>query len=504
MSGSAQLDFFEQCLVEPGVYRLGQHRPVSIRDQIVRATFVIEQLFRAGQLAASSSVVVTGAGAAGVAAAKKALALGCQKVVLVEKAAQVLSVQAHCKTRWLDPVQYDWPALHCAGAAWPAQAINGPGGAPSAPGKRMPAGMFVSPLPVLYAAEASNWAAVFQDQVDLAQLAAQFEFWHQSQVVSYARQPGGLTWQVHARDGRAGGTPLDVTLSDVDVLLLATGFGPERVDMPLNGSGQYVGKRFWEDDQFQSADFGLGALSGPGRVLVSGSGDGALQDFIRLFTGKASAIEVWLAVEAVLAPSGNWLAQFRNLWHWEQNHRRLQLMGAAAPSRCELLDQLHQRFSELVDGVAQDLVAWKRVESALRALIDPNRPIGDLTLLVKCSHFDECYALNRVVTLLLIKFAQRFAGGQQKPLQPVIYNAVVKGVKMRGPVLHAGWGVRVDALLVHNTTCNTSLDDLKHRPVSPIDSVHGVVVRHGIAAPQAHQLSAAGRLEAHWAPAHLP
>lgn len=56
---------------------------------------------------------------------------------------------------------------------------------------------------------------------------------------------------------------------------------------------------FWEADQFQTTGLGISRVEIP-RVLVSGSGDGALQDFVRLATGHRSALEVY---ELLLASS---------------------------------------------------------------------------------------------------------------------------------------------------------------------------------------------------------
>jgi hypothetical protein len=89
--------------------------PVSIRDQMNRARWLVQKandlgFFGRNREEKFRKLLVCGAGAAGVTAALHALALGVE-TVLVEKSAAPFLRQRHCRSRWLDPAQYDWSSL---------------------------------------------------------------------------------------------------------------------------------------------------------------------------------------------------------------------------------------------------------------------------------------------------------------------------------------------------------------------------------------------------------
>ena len=52
------------------------------------------------------------------------------------------------------------------------------------------------------------------------------------------------------------------------------GFGQERCNVPIN----YTGYHFWATEPFQRPDCGI-SLGNP-QIVISGSGDGSLQDFL--------------------------------------------------------------------------------------------------------------------------------------------------------------------------------------------------------------------------------
>jgi hypothetical protein len=152
MTGDFLLDQFQLAVPEPDIYRMGQYKPVSIRDQIVRASFLAERLWATKRLKASSKLLVIGAGAAGVTAAVKAVHFGVTRVVVTDLRDRVLSLQANCTTRWLDPAQYDWPASHWHGEQWP---VKEPQGFPYPTAAQLP------PVVTLEADYADEWSAKF-------------------------------------------------------------------------------------------------------------------------------------------------------------------------------------------------------------------------------------------------------------------------------------------------------------------------------------------------------
>src|SRR5262249_16783411 len=68
----------------------------------------------------------------------------------------------------------------------------------------------------------------------------------------------------------------------VGLVLSCVGAGTER-----STHGKYSGLDFWSTDPFQN-------LGRTDRILISGGGDGALQDYLRIITGLSSAKEIYL------------------------------------------------------------------------------------------------------------------------------------------------------------------------------------------------------------------
>ena len=132
------------------VYTLAGRVPVSIRDQILRAHYLIERLFSAGKLAVGTHLAVIGGGAAGASVAILAARRGA-KVKLLEAARSPFRVQRSCTTRWIDPVQYDWPATHAEKAQWPIEGLD-----PA----RIPLGFEAGPASKI----ASQWTSTLNKQ----------------------------------------------------------------------------------------------------------------------------------------------------------------------------------------------------------------------------------------------------------------------------------------------------------------------------------------------------
>src|ERR1700752_3673212 len=98
--------------------------PISIRDQMVRAQWLVERAWTTGVLNAGGKVLVVGAGAAGATAAIAAGQHGLD-TTLIELTAHSFGRQAGCPPRLVGPMQYDWPADQ-----WIAPLYSGPSAVP--------------------------------------------------------------------------------------------------------------------------------------------------------------------------------------------------------------------------------------------------------------------------------------------------------------------------------------------------------------------------------------
>ena len=109
--------------VEPLLYDIGGPRsPVAIRDQIVRARYLVERLIRERVVATDSQILVVGAGVAGVATTIDAANNGLRPV-LIDALPTSFHLQSGSISRWIDPTQYDWPQPHWSGSGRGQQAV---------------------------------------------------------------------------------------------------------------------------------------------------------------------------------------------------------------------------------------------------------------------------------------------------------------------------------------------------------------------------------------------
>lgn len=460
-----------------GVYRIGQYTPVSIRDQIVRATYLVQRLIDCGRLKYNTRVVVVGAGAAGVTAAINATDRTTEPIILIDVDDRALSLQAQCDTRWLDPVQYDWPARHWDSERWPIHEDV----------PRTQTAASYPPPTTLQAAYATAWSAQFQALLEPYLLAREIKFLSQSFALPWVPLNNGRK-RVRVLD-HAHGTTHDF---DADILIWAGGFGAERCTLPMpNVASEFRGINFWDSDAFELPNFGLNQREHP--ILVSGAGDGALQDYIRLVSGLRSARAVWSELAPLLGRDS--VNRFEELWHWDETSRRFSEADYDPENRCEWQRRLHRRYKDVVWGL--DDPDWTSVCDALDKHIG-SRPIQDVFLAVKHDHFDVCYPLNRAVSLILARYVERRSGKL-----PILFDTAIKStVHLGGAKCSMGcWGHEHDVELV-KAGCLVSPAALQALNSTPPKRFSGLVVRHGIDPLEISGLPPS--LHPQEVPAHLP
>jgi hypothetical protein len=345
----------------------GRLSPISIRDQMIRGRMAVERAMEEGLIQpgpGGSDLLVLGAGACGATAAIRAADLGV-RVSLIDAAPMPYLRQALCRSRWIDPTQYDWPLDHWNLARFPW----GVGGA--------------MPLP---------WTANRADRLAMGWLL---------DLVAARRRAGGLLG-VHMQARVAGPpTPLprpghaDPWLlvpihvgsrfanQTVGAMIVAVGFGLEDCKI-----GNYRGFAFWETDQYEQPNCGLAAKP---HVVISGSGDGALQDFLRIMTGRKSAAEI---VASCGFPAGFQ----RTLLDCEQVAQAAMHWGASPPYDHPWHQSLQLEHLALV----RHALGFNSVLTGLQQLL-ANRP-ASMTLVHRCTHLTGRYALNRFLVLLIAEY----------------------------------------------------------------------------------------------------
>jgi hypothetical protein len=334
---------------------------------MVRARMAVDRAIEEGLIGPRRPLLTIGAGAAGATAAIHSAARGVP-VVLIEAAPAPFLRQAGCRSRWIDPVQYDWPVNHWLQGRYPWT--------PPA----MPLPWASGPANRIALAWALAWALALQ----------QSRRRHRNLVVLFNSRLLGRPLPA--------GNMLRVTLGGrgrmvagkFGMILSCVGAGTEQ-----STHGRYTGFDFWSTDPFQQ-------LSASDRVLISGGGDGALQDYLRVVTRQAAAGAIYRSLGI---PRG--IEQF--LQSAEDQASRVYVWGTGSPHDHGALAQLHRLHVGIVDKLLPGPGLTHPVQdlSSVLEKMTASMPAA-VTLMHPCSHFSRCYGLNRFMVLLLATYLSRY------------------------------------------------------------------------------------------------
>ncbi|MDQ3929004.1 MAG: hypothetical protein M3328_07650, partial [Chloroflexota bacterium] len=205
--------------------------------------------------------------------------------------------------------------------------------------------------------------------------------------------------------------------SSFGMLITCTGFGTERCSI-----GRYTGFRFWDTDELENRDFGLPQGVTP-KILISGGGDGSLQDFIRVVTTCRSAKELyqwllgatvnggmalWPAIEAAVHSAED---QAQRAYTWSMNQHEHAIFST-----------LHSAYEGALDELQSNSLVWYGISNVLGQLV--RDPVPSVKLVYSCTHFTKCYGLNQFLVLLLLRFLQNYASGAVEELDNTRVEAV--------------------------------------------------------------------------------
>lgn len=410
---------------------------------MVRAQLFAQRALAAGLIAPATGgapgrpLFVVGAGAAGATLAMLAAAKNVQ-TFLLDQQPSPFSRQSVCRSRWVDPSQYDWPHRTWAVPRYPQR----PPAAPLAW-----AGARASRL-------ANDWQRLLSAAI--ASSAGLIDPLYGRTLVAITPRNN----QLRIVHGDLGVPAANLAHADVGALVSAIGFGTERCDV----GPHFRSWSFWETDDLEKPNLGL-PLPCP-RVVISGAGDGALQDFIRAVTGWRSARDVYAVLRPSLPPEVPEAAQY-----FEQEAERSYVWGVDAErDDHHVLQRLHDEYDQLATRV------FGRLAPRIKALIRTRT----VRLAYSCSHFGKVYGLNRLIALLLAKGLEDEDDAGLMPGRRL--SAVASGdpshTCRRDPNRCHG--------RLHHLTFNPHPDcRLPFDGVSwSFEDAETVIVRHGIAPPQ--------------------
>jgi hypothetical protein len=463
--------------VEPALFNLGGHQdPVAIRDQQMRACLAVDRAVDAGLLNSDDRLAVIGAGAAGTSAALRAAwEYGIQTVLFDEAAEPLLNHPYRCQTRRVDPTLYDWPATH-----WREQQFPLPG-TPA-----VPLG-WKATTPALVAAQWRRlWGTIAPSLIRQGVLA----FQPLTRIDTCQRQGTSIL-----RPNQEG---------PFNLVIAACGRGSERTW--LGGADEptdYSAYHFWQNDRVEWFNYGKGSRTIPERhiAVLSGGGDGAMQDLLRLVfrdpqrkPGPFYAGDLLQALEDAItnaAGVGPWatlrwkvaVAEDRALrakaWvaHNGQEYDRQQDTVALM----RLNDEYQEAIEELLDNVliaraiSHTLAMWCRED------------FGEVHLVSRQQYcFSWGYAINRLLTKLVLGLADR-----QTAVQGGRVPTVWRPARGKSIFFWVGASIADIAPLDHPSCqpglCGGGRHEVRLErndgtPLAPIEA-DLILIRHGLVSP---------------------
>jgi hypothetical protein len=431
-------------------YILSGPAPISIRDQILRGVMLVERLRETGEIDGNRKLLVVGAGAGGASAAIQAAALQIP-TVLVERNNTGFTTQRLAATRVIDPTQYDWPLDHCFRARFPWAANH-------------------RPLPLTFpAGRADHLAIRWQYELGVAARA----FTAQLLDVRFNTTMSSVTPTLSGL--------LQITLDptyrvDVGAIINAKGFGNERCGIEIPpGTLRYEGQPFWGPDRFATID------PNKHKVLISGSGDGALQDYLRIVSGYGRAIDIVRRcnipddVLRIIQSAEDRAHRGRS---WATNEPPQSRRRHEGPYFWEL---------EIIHRVlVGQLLANPIVRLGLQSLRLKDVPV---TIIYPEPFISSYYGLNRFLVLLLAGYLRNTTLHPGWIIDSIAESPPLSHqcIEQKGTQLHAK-GIYVSGVLVshecfekyHKVTFRRSFPWLSVGPSNPDYNV--VIVRHGLQA----------------------
>ncbi|MBV8416121.1 MAG: FAD-binding protein [Verrucomicrobia bacterium] len=350
--------------------------PISIRDQMVRAQMLVTRALEQGEITRADKVLVVGAGAAGAVAAMTSASCGLETVIIDRKSQPFLR-QAGCATRWIDPMQYDWPADH-----W-------------SPGKRYP---LYSLVPLPWDADLSFRIAARWRRAFFRALSSRLRFYPRTRVTAIVPVggPPPSELEVHFQSP-------NLATSSFQLVIWAAGFGEEicsiRDERHGTGTVQHTGPAFWSSDSLEKRGCGS-SVSNP-KVAILGAGDGGVQDLLRALTKRRSAREVVDSLRidpAIMNELHNAEERAHRHWIWAGTN------GRHDHALYDRLDIYHR-------AAAAEALTSAVLRDDLRTLLElDTESLEDVRLFHRCSHLMCLYGLNRFLAYLLDQFFREELG----------------------------------------------------------------------------------------------
>jgi hypothetical protein len=217
-------------------------------------------------------------------------------------------------------------------------------------------------------------------------------------------------------------------------------------------------------------DLGLNAGVIP-NILISGGGDGALQDFIRIATGFGSARELLVAL------AGGEETALRHRVHTAEDQMlRRSLWNSPGAGHCAILAGLDTAYRVLADDAAQQRGSlWSALERFLMPRVrDGVLRDGSIHVAHVCNHLSACYPLNHMLARLLMKFLGQIDAKRFRFLE----NTATQGVSSNNHICGSFGSCHGEEheVVFAGKACAAGAK----APDEPKGSYNVIVIRHGV------------------------
>jgi len=373
----------------------GFFSPIAIRDQVIRVCLILERAKELEIISSERPLLIVGGGVAGITAAIKAVELKIP-AVLVEQ--RTLLKALITSMRYFCPIQYDWAVEHWHLGKFPWEDDSDSIPIQLTEGEVQ---MSIENLRTLFEEvekenRSTDYPVKFYENVKL----------NKSEVVEVGEEVYKLKVEFEKFPNEEV-QENKISLPNIELFgmgLSCIGFGKEKVF--ISDESKFRGIEFWtliNHSRFLE----------DGNVLICGSGDGALQDFLLLTTQKKTAKEIYQFLKKNETEAVKTLFERveKNIRDAEEDAKRDEIWQNARKDTdkknlCRIYQKLHQRHLREVNR----LISSGLIEDVLDDLITKEALDGQVKLSYLCNHFSGCYPFNRFLALLIAEHIKKRSG----------------------------------------------------------------------------------------------
>lgn len=359
----------------------GYFSPISIKDQIIRVITILDRAYKNGLISEKRPLLIVGAGIAGSIAAVHAAEMKV-KTIVIDKNTAALNNIVTLSTRYICPTQYDWTAAH-----WNS--------------KKFIVNSLVDPKDSIILTDGPLKTRI-QNLVSILQN-------HNGYIVPYFSTElrisnpvmRGKNPFIQVQFKTKKGLPKP-RIKNFGMALSCAGFGKEKVFVSERG---FHGLEFWKITDHTDI---IKEDNPDQKILICGSGDGSLQDYILLATISDTVRDLY---EKLKLTSDQKFSLEDSITRAEEKIKRKEIWLSKANEKqlCQLMQELHQVHLNEVNKLLADSSIKKRIKEFLRKEKDiPNKFVASrLKVYFSCVHFSPCYPLNRFMALLISEYLRK-------------------------------------------------------------------------------------------------